>query len=157
MAFRRRAFAFITVSLLTVLAAGAASAEQPIREPLVIEDEEFNNLCQFPVLLEITANKEYVKFFSDGRLFVNGKLFARITNLDSGESIDVNISGPAHLTLDSERTSGRGIFLLFPEDVGGPGLVLTTGRVDVIRGEDGFITDLSVKGTTFDVCAALAA
>jgi hypothetical protein len=155
MAFRRRAFTFVAVALLAVLATGAAGAAQPIKEPLVIEDEEFDNLCPFPVLLEITANKEYVKFFSDGRLLVNGKLFARITNLDTDESLDVNISGPAHITLVSERSSGRGIFLLFPEDVGGPGLVLTTGRVDVVRGEDGFITNLSVKGTTLDVCAAL--
>jgi hypothetical protein len=109
------------------------------------------------VRLEITANKEYVTLFSDGRIFVNGKLFVRITNLDTGESLDVNVSGPAHITLVSERSAGRGIFLLFPQDVGGPGLILTTGRVDVVRGEDGFITNLTVKGTSVDVCAALAA
>jgi hypothetical protein len=156
MAFRRRAFAFIAVLLLTVLATGAAGAAQPIREPLVIEDEDFNNLCPFPVRLEITANKEYVKFFSDGRILVNGKLFVRITNLVSGESLDANVSGPAHITLLSERGAGRGIFFLFPEDAGGPGIILGTGRVDVVRGEDGFITDLDIRGTTFDVCAALA-
>jgi hypothetical protein len=156
MAFRRRAFAFMAVLLLTVLATGAAGAAQPIREPLVIEDEDFNNLCPFPVRLEITANKEYVKFFSDGRILVNGKLFVRITNLVSGESLDANVSGPAHITLLSERGAGRGIFLLFPEDAGGPGIILGTGRVDVVRGEDGFITNLDIRGTTFDVCAALA-
>jgi hypothetical protein len=157
MAFRRRALTFfVAVALLTVLAAGAAGAAQPIREPLVIEDAEFNNLCPFPVLLEITANKEYVKVFSDGRFFVNGKLFVRITNLDSGESLDANVSGPAHITLLSERGAGRGIFLLFPEDVGGPGIILGTGRVDIVRDEDGFITGLDIRGTTFDVCAALA-
>jgi hypothetical protein len=157
MAFRRRAFTFVAVALLAVLATGAAGAAQPIREPLVIEDEEFDNLCPFPVLLEITANKEYVKVFSDGRLFVNGKLFVRITNLDTGESLDANVSGPAHITPLSERGAGRGIFLLFPEDVGGPGIILGTGRVDIVRSEDGFITDLTIRGTTFDVCAALAA
>jgi hypothetical protein len=156
MAFRRILF-LAAAALLAVCAAGAALAAQPIREPLVIEDEDFNNLCPFPVRLEITANKEYVKFFSDGRILVNGKLFARITNLNTGESLDVNISGPAHITLVSERAAGRGIWLLFPEDVGGPGLILTTGRVDVVRGEDGFITNLTVRGTSVDVCAALAA
>jgi hypothetical protein len=34
--------------------------------------------------------------------------------------------------------------------------VLTTGRVVVVRGEDGFITDFTVQGTKVDVCAALA-
>ena len=157
MAFRRRGFTLVAVALLTVLAAGAASAAQPIREPLVIEDEDFNNLCPFPVRLEITANKEYVKFFSDGRILVNGKLFVRVTNLDTGESLDANVSGPAQITPLSERGAGRGIFLLFPQDVGGPGLILVTGRTDTVRGEDGFITGLTVRGTSFDVCAALAA
>jgi hypothetical protein len=157
MCLRRWALGLAAGVILAVFGASASLGAQSIREPLVIEDEDFNNLCAFPVRLEITANKEYVKLFSDGRIFVNGKLFVRITNLDTGESLDVNVSGPAHITLVSERSAGRGIFLLFPQDVGGPGLILTTGRVDVVRGEDGFITNLTVKGTSVDVCAALAA
>jgi hypothetical protein len=149
-------FVVCAVAFLAVFAGSAAQGAQPIREPLVIEDEDFNNLCQFPVRIEITANKEYVTFFSDGRLHVNGKLFVRITNLDTGKSMDVNISGPANITLTSERNMGRGILLLFPEDAGGPGFFLNTGRLDVIRGEDGFITNYTVRGTSVDVCAALS-
>ena len=156
MALRRTLFVVCAAAFLAVFAGSAAHGAQPIREPLVIEDEDFNNLCQFPVRIEITANKEYVKFFSDGRLLVNGKLFVRITNLDTGESIDLNISGPSYITPTSERSMGRGIFLLFPEDAGGPGIVLNTGRVDTIRGEDGFITNYTVRGTSVDVCAALS-
>jgi hypothetical protein len=44
---------------VTVLLAGAATAAQPIREPLLIEDEVLTN-CSFPVLFEVIANKEYV-------------------------------------------------------------------------------------------------
>lgn len=156
MALRRPLFVVCAAAFLAVFAGSAAHGAQPIREPLVIEDADFNNLCQFPVRIEITANKEYVKFFSDGRLLVNGKLFVRITNLDSGESIDVNISGPANVTPTTERNMGRGILLLFPEDAGGPGLFLNTGRLDIIRGEDGFITNYTVRGTSVDVCAALS-
>ena len=156
MALRRPLFVVCAAAFLAVFAGSAAHGAQPIREPLVIEDPDFDNLCQFPVRIEITANKEYVKFFSDGRLLVNGKLFVRITNLDSGESIDVNISGPASVTPTSERNMGRGILLLFPEDAGGPGLFLNTGRLDIIRGEDGFITNYTVRGTSVDVCAALS-
>ena len=50
-----------------------------------------------------------------------------------------------------------GIFLLFPQDAGGSALILVTGRTDTVRGEDGFITRLTVRGTTLNVCAALAA
>ena len=157
MASRRPLFIVCAVVLVAIFAGSAAHGAQPIREPLVIEDSDFDNLCKFPVRIEILANKEYVTFFSDGRLLVNGKLFVRITNLDTGTSMDVNISGPAHVTPTSERNLGRGIFLLFPEDAGGPGLVLNTGRVDVIRGEDGFVTNYTVRGTSVDVCAALTA
>jgi hypothetical protein len=72
MALRRPLFVVCAAAFLAVFAGSAAHGAQPIREPLVIEDPDF---CQFPVRIEITANKEYVKFFSDGRLLVNGKLF----------------------------------------------------------------------------------
>jgi hypothetical protein len=157
MAFRRPLLFVCAVAFVAIFAGSAAHGAQPIREPLVIEDADFDNLCKFPVRIEITANKEYVKFFSDGRLLVNGKLFVRITNLDTGKSMDVNISGPANVTPTSERNMGRGLLLLFPEDAAGPGVFLNTGRLDVIRGEDGFITNYTVRGTSVDVCAALTA
>jgi hypothetical protein len=151
----RRTAAFLAAMLMTVLAAGAATAAQPIREPIMFEDEVLT-LCTFPVLVEFTANKEFVTFFED-RILVTGKLFVRLTNLDDpSNSLTLNISGPAHISELGERYAGRGLFLLFPEDVGGPGLVLTTGRVDVVRGEDGFVTNFSVKGNSVDICAALA-
>jgi hypothetical protein len=156
MALRRPLFFAFVAALLTVCAANAALAAQPIREPLVIVDADFDNLCPFPVRIEITANKEYVTFFSDGRLLVTGKLFARIVNLDTGKSMEVNISGPANISIRGERNMGRGLLLLFPQDAGGPGIVLNAGRLDVLRGEDGFITNYRVRGTSVDVCAALA-
>jgi hypothetical protein len=35
--------------------------------------------------------------------------------------------------------------------------VLTAGRVDVIRGEDGFVDELQIRGRSVDICAELAA
>jgi hypothetical protein len=151
---KRTAAALVAV-LMTALAVGAATAAQPLREPIFYEDDVLT-LCSFPVLIEFTANKEYVTFFED-RILVTGKLFVRLTNLDDpSNSLNLNISGPAHISELGERYAGRGLFLLFPEDVGGPGLVLTTGRVDVVRGEDGFVTNFSVKGNSVAICAALA-
>ena len=123
----------------------------------MFEDEVLTGLCSFPVFVEFIAAKEYVMFFSDGRIRVTGKLFVRLTNLDEPENnMVLNISGPAIISPVEERGAGRGLFLLFPEDVSGPGIVLTTGKVVVVRGEDGFITDFTVQGTSVDVCAALA-
>lgn len=132
----------------------AASDGKPIREPVFFEDFVVENVCPFPVLIETTANKEFVTIFED-RILVTGKLFTRLTNLETGESLELNISGPATIS-ETEVLRGRGLLILFPEDAGGPGLVLTAGRVELIRGEDGFIAEMSTSGQTVDVCAALA-
>ena len=63
MASRRPLFIVCAVVLVAIFAGSAAHGAQPIREPLVIEDSDFDNLCKFPVRIEILANKEYVTFF----------------------------------------------------------------------------------------------
>ena len=106
--------------------------------------------------IEILANKEFVTFFSNGRILVTGKLFVRLTNADKPtKSISVNISGAAHITT-VERFTGHNLFFLFPFDVGGPTMLLTTGRVDIVRAEDGSIVEFTTRAPTKDVCAALA-
>jgi hypothetical protein len=148
--------ALAATAVVALLAVTGASGGKPVREPLFIESFELPNTCPFPVFIDITANKEFVTLFDDGRLHVTGKLFATVTNMNSGESLELNISGPAVITADSERIFGRGLFFLFPEDAGGPGLILTTGRVDVIRAADGSVDELTVRGQRVDVCAELA-
>ena len=143
------------VALAALVAASVALAAPPERAPLFAEDFVAEDVCAFPVLIEVTANKEYITFFSDGRIHVNGKLFVRVTNLDTGSSLDLNVSGPVTVT-DTETLRGRGLLILFPQDAGGPGLLLTTGRVVLIRGEDGFIADATFTGRKVDLCAALA-
>ena len=145
----------LALALAALIAAAAALAAPPTREPLVLEDFVAEDSCSFPVLIEVTANKEFVTFFEDGRLLITGKLFARITNLDSGTHLDLNISGPTTVT-DVEALRGRGLLILFPQDAGGPGLLLTSGRVVLIRAEDGFIANATFKGRTVDLCEALA-
>jgi hypothetical protein len=151
---------------LVVLAAAAvatlglattASAVKPERVPIVIDDFVLEGSCAFPVLLEVIANKEYITFFSDGRFHVTGKLFVRATNVDDPDQVvELNVSGPGFVSPVSERGAGRGLLLLRPGEAGGPGLLLVTGRVDIVRAEDGFISNLTVRGSTVDVCALLA-
>jgi hypothetical protein len=143
------------IALAVLIAATAAFAAPPTREPLVLEDFVAENVCPFPVLIEATANKEFVTFFDDGRILVTGKLFVRLTNVETGTSLELNISGPVTIT-ETEVIRGRGLLILFPEDAGGPGLVLTSGRVVLVRGEDGFIANATTQGQTVDVCEALA-
>jgi hypothetical protein len=143
------------IALVVLTAATAALAAPPTREPILVEDFVVENVCSFPVLIEATANKEFVTFFDDGRILVTGKLFARLTNVETGKSLELNISGPLTIT-ETEVLRGRGLLIFFPEDADGPGLLLTSGRVVLIRGEDGFIANATYKGRTVDVCAALA-
>jgi hypothetical protein len=155
MTMGKRTLAALGAALTTVLGVGAATAAQPIREPVIYEDFVAENVCDFPVLIEIVANKQYVTVFPD-RLVFTGKLFARLTNTVTGESLDLNISGPGFVSTAGESLRGRGLLILFEEDAGGPGLRLVSGKVDIIRAEDGFIANLSVRGHSVDVCAALA-
>jgi hypothetical protein len=147
--------AAMVVGLVALLSVAAASAGQPQREPLVFEDFTLEGICDFPVLFQATANKEYITFFNDGRVQVTGAFKVRLTNTTTGESIDLNVSGPALLSPE-EIYRGRSITLLFPTDTEGPGLILTAGRTDIIRAEDGSIVQFIPHGRTLDVCAALA-
>ncbi len=154
-----RSLVFLVVVAVAGLAVTTpASADKPIRERIVLEDFVLEGSCAFPVLVEVIANKEFVTFFSDGRLHVTGKLFVRLTNLDDPDQVvELNISGPGFVTPTSERGAGRGLFLLREGEALGPGLLLVTGRTDVVRAEDGFISNLTVRGTSTDICALLAA
>lgn len=156
MTMRRWALALLAATCVGVLAVGAATAAPPDREPLLLEDFQLTEACPFPVDIEILADKEFVTFFSNGRILVTGKLFVRLTNADKPtKSISVNISGAAHITT-VERSTGHNLFFLFPFDVGGPAMLLTTGRVDIVRAEDGSIVEFTTRAPTKDVCAALA-
>ena len=153
-----RSLVVLAVALAATLGvASSASADKPERVPLVLEPFVLEDACAFPILIEPTANNEHLTFFPDGRIHINGKLFARLTNLDDPDQVvELNISGPSFLTPETERGAGRGLLLLRPGEAGGPGMILVTGRVDVIRAANGFITNLTVRGTSTDVCALLA-
>jgi hypothetical protein len=153
-----------SLAVLLAAAVGAlgiatvASAGKPERAPILLDDFVLEGSCAFPVLIEVIANKEHVTFFPDGRLHVNGKLFVRLTNLtDPDRVVELNISGPGFITPTSERGAGRGLLFLREGEARGPGLLLVAGRTDVIRAEDGFISSLTIRGSSTDICAVLAA
>lgn len=124
----------------------------------MLDDFVLEDSCAFPVLVEVIANNEHVTFFPDGRLHISGKLFVRLTNLDDPANVvGINASGPGFITPTSERGAGRGLVFLRPGEFGGPGFILTSGRVDFVRAENGFLSDFTLRGRTVDICAVLAA
>jgi hypothetical protein len=153
-----------SVALALVPAAGA-SADKPTREPFPVGNDVFpaGVVCSFPVSIEVLENREKVTTFSDGRQLVTGTLKQRVTNLATGESLDLNTSGPATITPSADGSvltiSGRGHSLLFffSGEPGGPGLFLYIGHnvvtFDVVND---VVTSVRATGRRIDICAALA-
>jgi ribosomal protein S28E/S33 len=166
------------VTLCTVLVAGlgftsVAAAEPPTRqpfelptEPFPFQDEEGNDPCGFPVLLEVITNKQTVTTFTRrGVTSFTGPLKVRLINTaPGGRTIERNISGPTRRTENSDGsvtqvTAGPGLWAFEPEIARElPRMAITKGRtVSVIGPEEGEFTFISQQGSVEDICAALAA
>lgn len=160
---RRLVVIFLGVVLALVFAS-AASADKPVKEPLPAEDFTLTDVCSFEVGLEITANKEFIKTFSNGRQLITGTFRVRATNLESEESLDLNISGPGVVTENPDgsvtlEAHGPWLLWFFPDDLGpgSPGqLFVNHGNiVQTFRGDGGITIDKQT-GSQTDICAALA-
>lgn len=162
-----RRTAVVAISIISLLvAASTASANPPTRFPLGPADGTLEGVCPFAVGFEDLQNTGVMTVFSDGRVTVTGAYKARLTNLSTGEFVDVNAPGPITIVPNPDGTltvSGRGrtLFFFFPGDLG-PGkpgaLLYMTGLVvETLTGD--FSATLSFRhegGTTEDLCETLA-
>ena len=159
---RRAAVLFCGALVALVFAAGANSGG-PIREPVIIEPFSFEagDTCAFPVTVEALRNKEIVKDFGDHAI-ITGRLFARVTNDRTHESIVINISGQAKLVFgeDSLTQYSRGLNLnfFFPGDLG-PGakgaILWTRGPINLRFSEAG-LEILRMAPNVTNLCEVLA-
>lgn len=145
------------------LSAGAAWGDKPVRQPLPSPHTTFaaGQLCDFPVAVQTLQNNEIVTTFSDGRQRVTGALKIRLTNVDTGESLIVNASGPGWQTETATmfEVSGQGRWVLFqfPGDQPGPGIFLYRGNLHfVVDFATGSVTVLSATGSPRNLCADVA-
>jgi hypothetical protein len=159
----RRSLVLLVVAVTAALVIPAASATHPVKEFLPFEGAELPGICPFTVKIDVLANKEYSKTFSDGRMLITGVFKIRLTNLESGKAMDANISGQGVFRFHEDGSAtlhahGRWLFFFFPGQLG-PGepgqMFLNSGRVILNQGPEG---DEIVKRTGHmrDVCAALA-
>jgi hypothetical protein len=133
-----------------LLVPGVAAADKPIREGLPAEDFTIQGSCAFDVDLQVLANKEFITTFSDGRQLI------RLTNVDTGKSIDLNISGPVFITPHADGSvtfelSGRSLVFL-------PGLLeLTSGPAVLEIDPAGNVVGYAkTSAAAVDLCAVLA-
>jgi hypothetical protein len=166
------------VILCTVLVAGlgftsVAAADPPTRQPnelptdpFIVTDTLGNNPCSFPVLLEITINKEVLTTFTRQSgvtsIHTTGALKVDLTNTDTGKSIQRNISGPILATVNPDGSLtqigvGPALWVFDPGVAPElPRLALTRGRTESILGPGTSFEFISLQGTYEDICAALA-
>jgi hypothetical protein len=157
------------VSVSSVLAIpSVALAGKPLKEFAPAPTVTVEDVCDFPVLLDPIINQEYIKTFFDkegdfDRQTVTGRFVVELTNLDSGESMTVNVSGPVFFTLSGNtltvRLTGRSLLFFFPGELTtGPAYVRVTNGPNILDVDltTGAVTPRRESGNFVDVCEALA-
>ena len=166
---RKLAIPFVAIAAVAVTASFAAASGKPTRSitgnvPFTLPAGAG---CAFPTGYEPIVNGEITTTFpadanGDVRLIITGKLISRLTNLDNGKSLIVNISGPATIIVHpdgSVHSLGGGIsaFPFFPTDTPpGPHWWLFTGRLDLTQTAGGEFVLNGIRGTQVDLCPQLA-
>lgn len=146
------------------VAAAPASAEPPLQIPLEpVPPFVIEGACPFPVQLEELENNTVQRIFSSGTEIFTGRLVLRLTNLDSGESLVLNVSGPGFFRVRNGVATfvlgGRGFFIGNAEmiDPLDPQATLNSGRIVLSSdAETGEFLGAEFIGNSTDICAALA-
>ena len=157
------------VLLTAVLAASAAPAAAAPPERFKLEPAgafTLTGLCDFEVEIEdVRVHGNSIVFFdTDGvetRTILNGNFVSRLTNLETGKSLLLNISGQFTFTSNPDGSltltaHGRNLFFTGDPE---PFLVFHGGRA-VLRAtftEETFeLVFVETSGTSTDMCAVLA-
>jgi hypothetical protein len=160
---RRSILVAFAVAIALLLAGQSARAAAPLRFSLgpVHDTAAAGLVCPFAVSVDTVSINETLTVLANGRVFVTGSSFERVTNLDTGESIVVNVSGPFSLTgqngVDTFTAEGRNLWRFDQGALGSgePGaLLLTTGLAIYTQSASG-ITFTHKGGTTENLCETL--
>jgi hypothetical protein len=148
--------------VVALCAAATASANPPTRTPLPPLDDNIDPACGFDVLVDFLESNFVSKTFSNPASPVveidTGTAKAQLTNLETGKTITVNISGPQVVKVFSDGSvviteTGPWLHHNVP---GLPGIFQTKGRVTITIDAAQNVT-IDGNGRIVDICAALAA
>jgi hypothetical protein len=161
----RRPISVLLVTLAVLLVGPSAQAAQPTIERSPV-DVTFatDEWCGFPIEAHITGfivHIEWVDKNGNVRIFEAGpQIKWTLTNLDTGETITVNFSGPVHV--DENADGGftaveTGLWGHFTNpETGEPGLFQSAGRRVITVDAEGN-ESVQFVGRVTDLCAKLAA
>jgi hypothetical protein len=157
----RRVAAGLLCSILVLFVGPAALAGKPTMQRSPINDEFVDSSCGFDVDVVTTGFVIDIQWTDssggvrDFQAYPQAKQV--LTNLETGKTITLNISGPSHVSVPAEGTptlvgTGHWVWGSNPA-TGEPGIFMTTGR---------FVLDLdsgafSSHGRMVGLCPALAA
>jgi hypothetical protein len=160
------AVALFLTGLLLAAPAGASDPRilLPTPEPLELE-----GYCEgFDVEIRWTKFNQYIIQQTDSpegitTLKITGHAQLTVTNLDTGESVSYNVSGPGTVVINPDGSfsvdaAGPNLFWTEPElsFPGVPAISYTTGHVTFEVDASGETTSYTLEGSQTDVCAVLA-
>jgi hypothetical protein len=167
---RLSSFALVLLTGVLVVLFGnvpRAFADRPDKQPLPAESFTISGECAFDVQFEVLTNKEKLSTFYDKDgdirfLNITGALRVRFINLETGKSVDLNISGPLRIEPQPDGSTlitylGAGGLFFPPNESDLPPIAFTHGPVVTQVDAEGNFSVISVKGHVEDVCAMLAA
>jgi hypothetical protein len=133
--------------------AGTAGATKPFKERDV-QGPDTLEACSFPVLIQPTA-PDVLNFFifSDGEIFGSGPFVGTATNLDTGKTVKINVSGSFSVVQHSDGTvtitsHGAVLSSLFG--------TIFHGRTVIVLDASGDVISRTINGREEDLCAELA-
>lgn len=148
--------------VVALCAAATASADPVTRTPSPPLEDNIDTACGFDVLVDyMQSNVVSTTFSNDASPVVEiwtGVAKVQLTNLETGKTIAVNISGPLVVKAFRDGSvvlSDVGPWL-FNEIPGLPGIFLSEGHATITIDAAGNVT-ADGKGRLVDLCAALAA
>jgi hypothetical protein len=141
------------LTLGALVLAGTAGATKPFKERDV-QGPDTLEACSFPVLIQPTA-PDVLNFFifSDGEIFGSGPFVGTATNLNTGKTVKINVSGSFSVVQHSDGTvtitsHGAVLSSLFGTIIHGRTVIQLDANGDVISS--------TTDGTVEDLCAELA-
>jgi hypothetical protein len=152
----------------TLPAANGTPTRVPISDGQQAFDFPAGTACSFELAGTPVANNETTTIYpananGDVREIITGTLKLQLTNVGTGKSIVVNISGPGTVVLHpdgsgSEDLRGPGLVFFFPTATpAGPATYLFTGDTSISFTPAGNLTLVSTTDQNpLDLCAALS-
>lgn len=155
---RRAALPFVLSLAVGLSVVSVASADPPSRT-FVPATPFSDRLCPgFDVLVTPVVDNEYALTFSNGSTIITGRLVVKLTNLSTGKTIQVNVSGPSFISEDGSTLTLRGLSGIFVTagqlGPGAPPASQVLSGVAVIDLTTGMV--VSETGHIRDLCAELS-